>query len=305
MRKVRRPWRPNSTWHLYNRGNGGRAIVRSPNDYALFVDLLRRALESCNAVCLAFAVMLNHFHLVVRTRNVSTSRLMNSIEGRYSRAVNERWGEKDHLWGPRFGAKLIHDDEYLRRAIAYVNANPIAAGIVPDLNALAVYPWTSYSSIVGRKQPGIIEPSLVLAPFGNDRDAALANLRAEIEHSVGIAEELEREFDVSDFLEVHEPASLDGHASNEELLKRLRLTAPDPEAMLEEVCERLGVDANAVRAGVRTHRISAARAVIAWVGVFGYFSTQSWMARLMGVGSSAIGEGVARGAALADRLLCE
>lgn len=303
MGNPRRRWRENSSWHLFNRGNSGRPIFRSENDYALFLDLLREVLEQCNAVCLAFALMLNHFHVVLRARNVSISRFMSRLEGRYARSANARWTSKDHVWGPRFGSKLIRDDDYLRRAIAYVKANPLAAGVVSNIEELAVYPWSSFSSVVGRKQPGIIDPQLVLAPFGETREQGLANLRAEIEHSVGIADELEREFDVSDFLGENEPEQLVGTGTNEKLLADLGIRARDPAAMLVEICERLGVDPDAVRAGTRTRSVAAARAIVAWVGVAGYFSTQAWMARLTGVGPSAIGEGIAKGSALARTLL--
>ncbi|MFO0747113.1 MAG: transposase [Myxococcota bacterium] len=80
---------------------------------------------------LAATVMSNHVHLVVEDRGGRLPAFMGWLDGFVARAVNRRRGRSDRFWdGKQFHAEALLDEAAVARAIAYVLANPVAAGAV-------------------------------------------------------------------------------------------------------------------------------------------------------------------------------
>ena len=84
--------------------------------------------------------MSNHVHLVLLPgRKDSLSLLLRRVHGRYAQYYNTRWGRSGHLWQTRFFSCML-GIEHLWAALAYVERNPVRAGIV---DSAAEYPWSS------------------------------------------------------------------------------------------------------------------------------------------------------------------
>jgi len=87
-----------------------------------------------------WCLMSNHVHLVLLPdREDSLSLLMRRVHGRYAQYYNTRWGRTGHLWQNRFFSCIL-GIEHLWAALAYVERNPIRAGIV---HSAAEYQWSS------------------------------------------------------------------------------------------------------------------------------------------------------------------
>jgi len=84
--------------------------------------------------------MTNHIHLVaIPAREDSLSILMRRVHGRYAQYYNARSGRSGHLWQNRFFACTLGPG-HLWSALAYVERNPIRAGIV---GRAGDYVWSS------------------------------------------------------------------------------------------------------------------------------------------------------------------
>src|ERR1700693_2465779 len=59
---------PNVIYHVLNRGNRRMRIFRKPRDYQAFLDCLSEGLKRYRVDLLAWCVMPNHWHLVLRPR---------------------------------------------------------------------------------------------------------------------------------------------------------------------------------------------------------------------------------------------
>jgi REP element-mobilizing transposase RayT len=81
----------------------------------------------------------NHYHLVVEARLERISDGLRRLNGLHAQRFNERHGRVGHLFGDRFHARVIRDDEQLASACAYVWNNPVRAGLCP---AEADWPWS-------------------------------------------------------------------------------------------------------------------------------------------------------------------
>jgi putative transposase len=86
--------------------------------------------------------MTNHVHLIAVPESLSI--LLRRVHGRYALYHNTRSGRAGHLWQNRFFACVLGHD-HLWPALAYVDRNPVRAGIV---QSPAGYRWSSTAAHV-------------------------------------------------------------------------------------------------------------------------------------------------------------
>jgi putative transposase len=111
------------------RGVARQPISRNDDDRRLFLVLLARVTRRTSWDCHAFCLMPNHHHLIVETHQDVLSVGLRQLNGRYAQAFNERHERSGHLFGDRFAAFVIRDEEHLRAATEYVLQNPVRAGL--------------------------------------------------------------------------------------------------------------------------------------------------------------------------------
>ena len=116
-------------YHVTTRGVARCAISRDDDDRRLFLLLLAQATRRTDWDCHAFCLMPNHHHLIVETHSDLLSVGLRQLNGRYAQAFNERHARSGHLFGDRFAAVVIRDEEHLRAATEYVLQNPVRAGL--------------------------------------------------------------------------------------------------------------------------------------------------------------------------------
>jgi len=99
--------------------------------------------------------MTNHVHLIaVPERADSLAVLLRRVHGRYAQYYNTRWGRTGHLWQNRYFACLLEPD-HLWTALAYVERNPLRAGMV---RWAADYRWSSAAAhLSGVDETGILD----------------------------------------------------------------------------------------------------------------------------------------------------
>ena len=117
---------------------------------ALFHDLLGELPERYNIVVHAYALMPNHFHILLQTPNANLSRAMSHLLGRYASELNRKYEWDGPLFKGRFKNKVVENSEYWRHLLAYVHLNPVRGGLVTRLNESD---WTSHAAYVGLERP--------------------------------------------------------------------------------------------------------------------------------------------------------
>ena len=73
------------------------------------------------------------------------SEFMKVLKGRFTQWFNKRHGRKGTLWEERFKSVLVEDGSTARVMSAYIDLNPVRAGLVDDP---ARYRWSSYGAAV-------------------------------------------------------------------------------------------------------------------------------------------------------------
>jgi len=71
---------------------------------------------------------------------------MKEPKERFSRWFNKRHGRRGTLWQERYRSVLVEDGEALRTMAAYIDLNPVRAGLAEDPKD---YRWSGYAEAMG------------------------------------------------------------------------------------------------------------------------------------------------------------
>jgi REP element-mobilizing transposase RayT len=135
----------------------GRPLFRDDRDRADLVGRLAAVAARTRLAVLAWALLPNHIHLLVRTPPASPegtyratlAPTMRRLLTGYAGAFNRRHGRKGHLVQNRYKSILVEEEPYLLELVRYIHLNPLRANVVSDLRALDRYPWSGHSALVG------------------------------------------------------------------------------------------------------------------------------------------------------------
>ncbi len=117
----------------------------------IFLERLGTILKETSTPCYGWALIPNHFHLILRTGKVPISTVMRRLLTGYAVSFNRRHRRYGHLFQNRFKSILCQEDPYLKELVSYIHLNPLRAKIVVDLKELAKYPYSGHSAIKGKK----------------------------------------------------------------------------------------------------------------------------------------------------------
>jgi putative transposase len=119
-------------FHVGTRGNNQADIYRTANDRRVYLALLNRIIREREWALHGWCLMTNHYHLVLETRYANLSGGMQRLNGVYAKWFNAWHSQTGHVFGPRFWAKRIEDEDQLEATVLYVIHNPVRAGLCAD-----------------------------------------------------------------------------------------------------------------------------------------------------------------------------
>ena len=115
------------------RGIERREIFKDDKDRELFLGRLAIVLDESQTQCYAWALIPNHFHLLLRTGPVLLSHVMRRLMTGYAVTFNKRHKRSGHLFQNRYKSTVCEEDAYLLELIRYIHLNPLRASLVNDL----------------------------------------------------------------------------------------------------------------------------------------------------------------------------
>lgn len=137
---------PDALYHVTSRGDRQEMIFGDDGDRWRLLEIVSEALFRFDARALAYCLMGNHYHFVLRTRQANLSKVMRHINGVYTQAYNKRYAKSGHLLQGRYHDVVVDSDKYLLALCPYVERNPVRAGLVAQA---AEWRWSSLRSHIG------------------------------------------------------------------------------------------------------------------------------------------------------------
>jgi putative transposase len=168
---------PGYPHHIIQRGNNRQAIFTSTADYQTLLRLLDENARKFDVAIHAYVLMGNHFHLLAAPQTADgLPQMMQAVGRRYVRYFNDIHQRSGTLWEGRYRSTLIQAERYLLACMAYIDLNPVRAGLVAHPRD---YPWSSYGHYVGQRIDKVVTPHALVWALGNTpfaREAAYAEL---------------------------------------------------------------------------------------------------------------------------------
>jgi len=164
-------------YHVMIRGNDKKRIFFDIEDRKRFLIILEKTKLNNNYYILAYCLMNNHVHLLIREGSENISQTMKRINVAYAYYFNHKYKRIGHLFQDRFRSEIIEDDIYLMVAARYIHNNPMKAGLVGRSED---YPWSSYRAYIYKDEESIrlINRDLLIGIFSNDQEDAVKQLIA-------------------------------------------------------------------------------------------------------------------------------
>jgi REP element-mobilizing transposase RayT len=157
-------------YHVITRGNQRQQIFKDIRDYERYLKILGDYKVRYGFVLYAYVLMGNHVHLLIETKEVPLSKILQGINQSYTMYFNRRYATVGHLFQGRYKAMLCDKDSYLLSLLKYIHMNPVRAGRAKSPEA---YLWSSHGSYIGHVGGrGIVDTEPVLKIFAEDRRKA-------------------------------------------------------------------------------------------------------------------------------------
>lgn len=177
MARLPRLTLPGYPHHVIQRGNNRQAIFATTADYRTLLDLLEENAKKFDVAVHAYVLMSNHFHLLATPQTADgLPKMMQAVGRSYVRYFNDTQKRTGTLWEGRYKSTLIQTDRYLLACMAYIDLNPVRAGLVAQPQD---YPWSSHSHYLGWRSDRLVTPHALYWELGNTpfaREAAYAEL---------------------------------------------------------------------------------------------------------------------------------
>jgi putative transposase len=164
---------PNAYYHVTCRGNERKEIFRDQEDQKEFLRMLARSIDIFEVDLFAYALMPNHFHLLICTPKGNLSEFMRHFNISYTGTFNRKYHRSGNLYQGRYKAFLIDADNYLLEVSRYSHLNPLRTKSKESLKKrwqdLTVSDSTSFPGYLNpNRRKGFVQYHIIFNYFGGE-----------------------------------------------------------------------------------------------------------------------------------------
>ena len=190
MPRMRRMKSETGIYHVVLRGINKQTIFEDEEDNEMFLVTVKQYKEQSGYKLLAYCLMGNHIHLLIKTGTEEPGQIFRRIGASYVYWYNRKYDRTGHLFQDRYKSEAVESDDYLFAILRYIHQNPLKAGIVKNIEE---YPYSSYAEYLGLNDDQYVDKEFVLSLFHEEMDQAVSDFK---EYNEMIADE--KFLDISD-----------------------------------------------------------------------------------------------------------
>ena len=168
---------PGAFHHIICRGLERRRIFQDDADRNIFISRLAAILQQTSTLCFGWALIPNHFHILLQTGTSPIATVMERLLTGYAGDFNRRHNRHGHVFQNRYKSILCQTDLYLLELVRYIHLNPVRAGIVKSMDELKGYGYCGHGQLLGTGTAAWQSTGGVLLRF----DDNIASARAKYE----------------------------------------------------------------------------------------------------------------------------
>ena len=155
-------------YHIFNRGANRQAIFKEQSNYIFVIQNLKKYSKALNLTIIAYCLMPNHYHLLVRQDGDDpTGLLPQRVFNSYTKAYNQSYSHTGTLFESRFKIKHVDDDSYLVYLCKYIHINPVKAGLVEKPED---WDFSNYQEFLGIRKGTLFDQNFFDEYFYNPDD---------------------------------------------------------------------------------------------------------------------------------------
>jgi len=174
--------------HVIVRGVERRDIFLDDHDRQSFLDRLSSLLVQMETECLAWSLMTNHVHLLLRPMQAKLGHFMRRLLTGHAVTFNLRHHRSGHLFQNRYKSIICEQEPYLLELVRYIHLNPLRAGIVKGIAELNDYPWSGHAVLLGRREMPGQNVEEVLGYFGKRAKSAREKYKAFVADGISLGQ---------------------------------------------------------------------------------------------------------------------
>ena len=174
MPRTRRLKSETGIYHVILRGINKQMFFEDDEDHEMFLKTLKQYKSQSQYKLLAYCLMGNHVHLLIKTEKEELGQSFRRIGASYVYWYNHKYHRTGHLFQDRYKSEVVETDAYLFAVLRYIHQNPIKAGIVQTLEE---YTWSSYSEYLGLSNEQCVDKDFVLKLFNENRTKAIDDFK--------------------------------------------------------------------------------------------------------------------------------
>jgi putative transposase len=155
-------------YHIISRGKRKENIFFSDIDRRTFLEKLKETVEKFNIKIHCYALMENHYHLIVETPRGNIVKAIHYLNTSYSNWFKVKNNIIGSVFQGRYKSILVEKESYLTVLSAYIHLNPVRSRIAMNPEN---YKWSSYRSYIGKdKEVGWLTNEDVLSQFSGKKE---------------------------------------------------------------------------------------------------------------------------------------
>jgi putative transposase len=155
-------------YHVMLRGINKQIILEDDEDHEKFKQVLKDCKVISGYKMLAYCLMGNHVHLLVKEEKEGLEQIFKRIGSRYVYWYNNKYQRTGHLFQDRFKSEPVDGDAYFLTVLRYIHQNPVKAGFCRDISE---YSWSSYNDYL--RNSGLTDIEFGLSLFGENKKEAV------------------------------------------------------------------------------------------------------------------------------------